>query len=82
MMSSTGKKLMQMLREIDDRGDFVAGVVSNAPDDTAWQQMIDFLNVAKDEGKEVTYEMMVNLSVMLGKEFDERKTTERKARIA
>ncbi len=70
MISETGKQLMDMLKEIWYDRDFVCGTMSNAPNDAAWKKMIDYIQIAKRRGEEVTSDDILALSIVLGKEIE------------
>ena len=64
-MSETGKKLMNLLKEIYNDHDFVCGTMSNCGEE-GWKKMCEYINFARENGKTVTSDEVLALSLVLG----------------
>ncbi len=64
-MSEIGKKLMNLLKEIYDDHDFVCGTMSNCGEE-GWEKMCEYITFARENGKIVTSDEVLALSLVLG----------------
>lgn len=68
---SVREELETILRNIYDNDEYVDNIIGEALTEENWQTMVDFAEKAQDEGKTVTYEDMVGLSLILRERLDE-----------
>ena len=66
-MSDTGNTLMKLLKEIYNDRDFVCGSMTVAGTEENWQEMIDFINTARERNDEITSDDLAALAVALGR---------------
>ena len=65
-MTATGKKLMELLKNIYNDHDFVCGTMSNCGSEDAWKKMYDYISYANEHGETVTSDDVLALSLVLG----------------
>lgn len=65
MLSETGKKLADKLKQLYDNPDYICGVMSNAPGDDNWRLLLDYMDTAERLYEEVTSDDILALSVVL-----------------
>ena len=68
-VSPTAKVLFEKLRAFYNDGDFVLGIMSNAPHDDDMKTILEYI----EKGKDVTRENLILLSLELGNKRDIEK---------
>ncbi|BAK46032.1 ribonuclease HI [Clostridium sp. SY8519] len=66
MLSETGKKLADKLKQLYDNPDYICGVMSNAPGDENWKVLLNYMDTAERLSEAVTSDDILALSVALG----------------
>lgn len=65
------RKLIEKLKTVSEDKDFLVGVVSNAKHDEDRETIIEYI----DNGKDVSYESLLLLSVWLGNEREKASSS-------
>lgn len=72
-LSKMGEVLSSKLRTISADGDFIIGILSNIKSDEARTKMVDFIDIAKRRGDELTTDDLIMLSLILAKENSDKR---------
>lgn len=77
-LSKMGEDLANKLKTISQDEDFIIGILSNIKSDAERGKMIDFIDIAKRRGDELTTDDLVMLSLILAKENNDNKQSSRR----